>query len=171
MKQGNLAVFSLASGGDRAANMIASGTYQKEYLQLKPDVFIMSGGGNDLLENERILNLISDEPIDKTSPFLKDYGESIIMAMIFDFNEILIELGKEYPNIYHVDVRGFNHFLETNRNKRKGRYWYDELHPTKKVFAEIAKTYVAIINGELPKNKRIFSVIDYFRENGKQAPL
>ena len=290
MKQDNLAVFSLASGGDWAANMIASAAYQDKYLQLKPDVFIMSGGGNDLLENERILNLITDEPIDADSPFLKDYREyvvlrqnkkavpmcnakfcpiqyhtfddsmsaftaqldtvmlnkivngrryinkdfyrflvsfkleykilfeslhkmdplhfdslkiitqgydyalpnsrrrfgiqlliengiwlkkplethgitdpytqeSIIMAMIFDFNEMLIELGKEYPNIYHVDVRGFNHFLETSRNKRKGRYWYDELHPTKRVFAEIAKTYVAIINDDIPKNKRVVSVI------------
>lgn len=299
MKQDNLAVYSLASGGDWAANMIASGTYQNEYRLLKPDVFIMSGGGNDLLENERILNLIVDEPIDKASPFLKDYREyvvlrqnqkavpmcnanfcpiqyhtfvdsmpaysaqidtsmlhkivngrryvsndfyrflvsfkleykilfeslhkmdslhfnslkiitqgydyalpnsrrrfgiqlflengiwlkkpleshgitdpytreSIIMAMIFDFNEMLIELGKEYPNIYHVDVRGFNHFLEKSRNKRKGRYWYDELHPTKKVFAEIAKIYVAIINNNVPASKRVFRVIDDYQQTEKR---
>jgi len=90
------------------------------------------------------------------------------MAMIFDFNEMLIELGKEYPNIYHVDVRGFNHFLEKSRNKRKWRYWYDELHPTKKVFAEIAKTYVAIINNNVPASKRVFRVIDDYQKSEKR---
>ncbi len=297
MKQENLAVNSIASGGDWAANMVASGEYQGRYMHIKPDVFIMSGGGNDLLENERLTTLISGSPIPEDSPFLNDYREyvvlrqnnqpvpmcnagfcpiqyqafedsmpvytahldaallnkivngrrylnkdfyrflvsfkleykilfeslrkmdsvhfdslkiitqgydyanpnsrrrfgiqlfikngiwlkgpleklgitdsytqeSIITALIFDFNEMLIELGKEYPNIYHVDVRGFTRYLENLRNKRPGRYWYDELHPTARVFAEISETYVAIINGSIPQNQRVVNVIDFYRESG-----
>jgi hypothetical protein len=295
IKQDNLAIYSLASGGDWVSNMISSGDYQNEYRSLKPDVFIISGGGNDMVGEHRLSKMIADEPIAKDSPFLNDYKEyvvlrqnnkavpmcnanfcpieyhffsdslslytsnidaenlekivngrryihknfyrwlvtfkleykilfesirkidpahfdslkiitqgydyaipnsrkkigvrmlmrngkwlqkplenrgifdqytqeSIIMALMFDFNEMLIELGKEYPNIYHVDVRGFTRFLEVNNNKRKGKYWYDELHPSNPVFAEIAKTYIAIINNTLPKNNRVISVIQYYND-------
>jgi hypothetical protein len=91
--------------------------------------------------------------------------ESIIMAIMFDFNEMLIELGKEYNNIYHVDVRGFTSFMENHDNKKPGTYWFDELHPTNEVFAEISQTYIAIINDKVPKDKRVFNVIQYFEEN------
>jgi len=296
MKQENLAIFSLASGGDWAANMISSGEYQSQYSKIKPDVFIISGGGNDLVEEKRLTKLVSKEPISKDDPFVNDYREyvilrqnnkavplcnanfcpaeyhayadsmpgfeaninaetlekivngrrylndnfyrwlvsfkleykilfeslhkidsphfhnikiitqgydyavpnsnkklgarlfmkngkwlkkplesigicdqytqeSILMALMFDFNEMLIELGKEYPNIYHVDVRGFTSFLEIHDHQEAGAYWYDELHPTNIVFSEISKTYIAIINNRIPKNKRVFSVIEFFEEN------
>lgn len=298
IKQENLAVYSMASGGDWAANMIASGDYQQEYMSVKPDVFIISGGGNDMLENKRLMKLISKAPISIDSPFLNDYRdyvvlrqnsmpvamcnanfcpieyhlfkdsmaiyksnldsamlekivngrrylnknfyrflvifkleykilfesirkmdsvhfdslkiitqgydyavpnarrkfgirtfikngvwlkepleekeiiddytqESIVMALIFDFNEMLIELGKEYKNIYHVDVRGFTNFFENHKNKKSGKYWYDELHPTNEVFAEISNLYIAIINNNIPRSKRVFNVIQYFEENNK----
>ncbi len=296
MEQDNLAVYSIASGGDWAANMISGGEYLSDYLKFKPNVFIISGGGNDLLDEERLLNLISKEPIDEDAPFLKDYREyvvlrqnnkpvpmcnasycpieyhtfqdslatftsnidgknlekivngrryinknfyrflvtfkleykilfeslrkidsvhfdslkiitqghdyaipnsgkkfgvrlllengkwlkkpfenegitdqytqeSIVMALIFDFNEMLIELGKEYHNISHVDVRGFTSFLEQYNHKKTGTYWYNELHPSNPVFAEISKTYVAIINNNISKERRVVSVIQYFKEH------
>jgi hypothetical protein len=298
-KQDNLAVYSMASGGDWAANMISSTDYQEEYLSIKPDVFIISGGGNDIVEDNRLMNLILDKPYAVDDPFLKDYREyvvlrqnnkpvpmcnanfcpieyhlfkdsitqltsnvdgldlekivngrrflnnnyyrwlvtfkleykilfeslrkldsanfdslkiitqgydyaipnsnkkfgvrllmengkwikkpleligitdqytqeSIIMAIMFDFNEMLIELGKEYNNIYHVDVRGFTRYLEAQDNKKPGTYWFDELHPTNEVFAEISQTYITIINDNVPKDKRVFNVIQYFEENDSQ---
>ncbi len=93
--------------------------------------------------------------------------ESIVMALIFDFNEMLIELGKEYENIYHVDVRGFTSYMEIYHDENPGSFWYDELHPTNQVFAKIAEQYVAIINNKLPKGKRVFRMIDYFDENSR----
>jgi hypothetical protein len=298
IKEDNLAVYSIASGGDWASNMISSGEYQTEYLVFKPDVFIISGGGNDLLEENRLTKLISDKPIPKNSKFLGDYREyvilrqnekpvplcnanfcpieyhnfeaemplltsrvdtatlnmivngrrylnkkyyrflvafkleykilfeslnkmdsthfdslkiitqgydyaipnskrkfgvrmfiengtwlkkpleksgitdsytqkSIIMALIFDFNEMLIELGKEYPNIYHVDSRGFIDYFEKANNKKQGTYWYDELHPAKQAFAEISKVYISVINKEFPPNKRVFSVVDFYKNANK----
>lgn len=298
IKQDNLAVYSLASGGDWVANMISSGDYRKEYFSLKPDVFIISGGGNDMVGENRLSKMIVNKPISKDLPFLEDYREyvvlrqnhkavpmcnasfcpieyhsyadsmavytsnidstnlakivngrryihknfyrwlvtfkleykilfeslrkidpthfdslkiitqgydyaipnsrkkfgirlfmengkwlkkpfenkgiidqytqeSIIMAMMFDFNEMLIELGKEYPNIYHVDVRGFTQFLERHNHKKSGAYWYDELHPKNIIFIEIAKTFTAIINNKIPKNKRVFSVIENFQKKSK----
>jgi len=40
----NLAIYSMASGGDWVSNMISTHQYQFEYQKLKPDVFIISGG-------------------------------------------------------------------------------------------------------------------------------
>lgn len=299
IQENNLAVYSIASGGDWAANMISSGEYRSEYLDLKPDVFIISGGGNDLLEEKRIKKHISDQAIPKDSKFLKDYRDyvilrqnkkavplcnanfcpidyhhfknempmlvshvdtatlnmivngrrylnkkyyrflvafkleykilfeslkkmdslhfshlkiitqgydyaipnskrkfgfhlfiengiwlkkpleeegitdnytqrSIVMAMIFDFNEMLIELSKEYNNIYYVDNRGFVNYLEKAKNKKTGAYWYDELHPANHAFKEISKVYISIINQKKPTTKRVYSAIEFYQDSIKQ---
>ncbi len=125
------------------------------------DYAIPSSSKKLFWENEKWL----DKPLIMSG--IKDQytKESIVMALIFDFNEMLIELGKEYPNIYHVDVRGFTRVLEINDHKSPGTYWYDELHPTNPVFVEISKTYAAIINNNVPGQQRVFSVIEYFKES------
>ena len=78
------------------------------------------------------------------------------MAMMFDFNEMLIELGKEYPNIYHVDVRGFVHNMENRNDKKKGKYWFDEIHPKNYIFEKISEVYSAIIEDKTEKDIRVF---------------
>tara|TARA_R110001583_G_scaffold63217_2_gene185277 strand:- start:2498 stop:2812 length:315 start_codon:yes stop_codon:yes gene_type:complete len=87
--------------------------------------------------------------------------ESIVMAMMFDFNEMLIELGKEYSNIYHVDVRGFTRHMENINNKKKGKYWFDEIHPKNYIFKKIAEVYSTIIEDKAEKDVRVFRMIDY----------
>ncbi len=292
--QSNLAVYSLAAGGDWVANMIAGSEYQKEYLKLKPDIFILSGGGNDIVGDNGITHFVTNQPISMNSSFLNDYKEyvilrmngqpvplcnagfcpieyhlfqdsmpeyvsnvdtamvheivngrryltknfyrwlvtfkleykllfesihkldsvhfkslkiitqgydyaipndekkfgirlftgngqwlkdplekagitdaytqqSIVMALMFDFNEMLIELGKEYKNIYHVDVRGFTHYLEMHDGKTTGAYWFDELHPVNYVFKKIAGVYIAIINNKLPQNQKVYSVTKFYQ--------
>jgi len=89
------------------------------------------------------------------------------MALMFDFNEMLIELGKEYDNIYHVDVRGFTHYLELHDGKPTGDYWFDELHPVNHVFQKIANVYLAIINDKLPENQKVYSVIRFYQDSNR----
>jgi len=296
--QKNLAVYSLAAGGDWVSNMISGSEYQQEYLKLKPDVFILSGGGNDIVGDDGITHFVTGKPINDTASFLQDYREyvvlrlnhqpvpmcnsgfcpieyhlfkdsmgeytgnidtamvnkivngrryitknffrwlvtfkleykllfesihkldpihfkslkiitqgydyaipsdtkkfgirlftgngqwlkhplekagiydgytqqSIVMALMFDFNEMLIELGKEYDNIYHVDVRGFTRFLEKHDHQPQGSYWFDELHPVNRVFEKIANVYVAVINKKTPDKQRVYSVIDYYKDEKK----
>jgi hypothetical protein len=297
MQQKNLAVYSLASGGDWVANMVSGAEYQNEYLQIKPDIFILSGGGNDIVGDQGISHFVTNKPIAEDAPFMENYRkyvilrlnhqsvplcngnfcpieyslyqdsmlvflahvdtamlnkivngrrylnknfyrwlvtfkleykillaslhkldsihfdfmkiitqgydyvlpssqrdfgmrlitknghwlqkpfiksgitdpatqESVIMAMIFDFNEMLIEIGKEYNNIYHVDVRGFTHFMEERDCKEKGDYWFDEMHPTSYIFAKIAAVYTAIINNEMPKYQHIVNIKQFYKQNG-----
>ncbi len=292
MDNENLAIYSLASGGDWVANMISSKSYQEEYLKLKPDVFIISGGGNDILDENRLKIFINTDPLKKDDEFLKNYRkyvilrfnhkpvpmctsdfcpieyysyenkmeelsnqinqetvdhivngrrylnknfyrwlvslkleyklfltslkkldkehfkslkiitqgydysipnskkhfgvsmllengkwikkpldnmgitdpqtqQDIIMAMIFDFNEMLIEFGKESSNIYHVDSRGFTNYLENVNHQKHGSYWFDELHPKSIVFNKIAESYEAIIFNELKHKHKVVSVIKH----------
>jgi hypothetical protein len=58
---------------------------------------------------------------------------SIIMAMIFEFNEMFIELAQrpEFTHVYHIDSRG----AATDED------WFDELHYKPKPYQWVADTY------------------------------
>ncbi len=294
MMHENLAVFSMASAGDWVSNMIANHQYQFEYQKLKPDVFIISGGGNDILGDNRLASFVNSQPIDSKSEFLNNYKnyvvlrynskpvpmcnasycpaeyhtykdnmtelnnnvdslmvkqivngrryinksyyrwlvslkleykvlfesikkldeerfnslmiitqgydysipsfkekfgksmftkngewmkeplmlkgiinqqtqEDIVMTIIFDFNEMMIELGKEFDNIYHMDIRGFTQYLEKRDNKKKGKYWHDEIHPKSKVYKKISNSYEALIFNKFKNPHKVVNVIEYHK--------
>jgi len=294
MQNENLAVYSIASGGDWVSNMIASHQYQFEYQKLKPDVFIISGGGNDILGDNRLASFVNYNPIDSNSEFLVNYrnyvilrsnskpvpmcnatfcpteyhdyknimpelnknvdgkavnqivngrrylnkgyyrwlvslkleykilfeslkkldeerfkslmiitqgydysipsfkekfGKSmfskngqwlkeplmmkgitdpkiqqdIVMTLIFDFNEMIIELGKEFDNIYHIDIRGFTNFLENKDGKKHGKYWFDEIHPKSNVYKKISDSYQALIFDQFKEHHKVVNVIDHHK--------
>lgn len=98
-KDPNLAIYSLAAGGDWVANMIYGQEFKAGYQTLNPDVFIMSGGGNDMLENAGIIRFVNDKPIHELSPFLNDYRQYVILRM----SHIPVPLCKENycPPEYH----------------------------------------------------------------------
>ena len=294
MNHENLAIYSIASGGDWVSNMISSHQYQFEYLKLKPDVFIISGGGNDILGDNRLASFVNYKPIDIHSEFLVNYrkyvilrsnskpvpmcnatfcpteyhdyknimtelnnkvdnhtvdqivngrrylnkgfyrwlvslkleykilfeslkkldeerfeslmiitqgydysipsfkekfGKSmfskngkwlkeplmmkgitdpkiqqdIIMTIIFDFNEMIIELGKEFDNIYHIDIRGFTSFLETQDGKKHGKYWFDEIHPKSNVYKKISESYQTLIFNQFKEPHKVVNVIEHHK--------
>lgn len=288
-KEPNLAIYSLAFGGDWISNMISTLNYEYEYVKIKPDVFIISGGGNDIVGDYRLSNFIRMNPLPDDEPFLKSYknyviarmlhenvslcdfesceqlnikppeyqdkidttlvnqivtgkrflnknyyrmlvvvkleykllfeslrkidperfrslkiitqgydyaipsykrkfgiqllmdnGEflkeplmmngindpylqqSIVNTLIFEMNEMLLELGKEYNNVYHVDSRGITEFYEKFKGRKPGSLWYDELHPKSKIFGIIARVYSDVINDKIPAGKRVIRVKDSF---------
>jgi hypothetical protein len=57
----DFAVYSLASGGDWLLNMLAGRQYVEELSVLHPDVFLISGGGNDLVGSSRLAAIL--EPL------------------------------------------------------------------------------------------------------------
>lgn len=52
------AVKSLAAGGDWLSNIFYAGEYIEELPKLTPDVFLISGGGNDLVGNNRLALMV-----------------------------------------------------------------------------------------------------------------
>jgi len=54
----DFAVYSLASGGDWLLNMLTARHYVEELSVLHPDVFLISGGGNDLVGSNRLAAML-----------------------------------------------------------------------------------------------------------------
>lgn len=298
-KNPNLAIYSLAQGSDWVANMISNLQYEYDYVKIKPDVFIISGGGNDMVGDYRLSNFVRLNPLTADDSSLKHYrnyvllrlmrkpapicnsdtchienplfrdsasnyttkvdtvlvnqiangrrflnenfyrflvtikleykilfeslrkvdpvrfdeikiitqgydyaipsykrrfglriffdnGEwlkeplmmsgindpevqqSVVKAIIFEMNEMFIELGKEYNNVYHVDSRGITAFYEKFIGKKPGTYWYDELHPKSNIFEIISQVYTDIIDNRTPPKEQVINVIDSFLESNKQ---
>ncbi len=57
-KVGNYAIISRAGAGDWLSNMIWSGEYVESFPVHTPDVFLISGGGNDLVGENRLTTMI-----------------------------------------------------------------------------------------------------------------
>ena len=57
----NHAVYSLASGGDWLSNMSFSEDYIDKINELKPDYFMISGGGNDLIHKNHLQYLLLEK--------------------------------------------------------------------------------------------------------------
>lgn len=54
----DLAVYSVAAGGDWLLNMLSAREYVEELSVLHPNVFLISGGGNDLVGSRRLATII-----------------------------------------------------------------------------------------------------------------
>ena len=70
------AVYSLAAGGDWLSNIFYSGEYIEELPKVSPDVFLISGGGNDLVGNNRLASMVINPMLEKkrsltSEPLLK----------------------------------------------------------------------------------------------------
>jgi hypothetical protein len=52
------AVYSLASGGDWLSNILYTKEYIEELPKISPDVFLISGGGNDMVGNHRLATMV-----------------------------------------------------------------------------------------------------------------
>jgi hypothetical protein len=54
----NFALYSVAAGGDWLLNMLSAREYIEELSVIHPDVFLISGGGNDLVGSNRIAAML-----------------------------------------------------------------------------------------------------------------
>ncbi|MBY0426555.1 MAG: hypothetical protein K2Q22_13020, partial [Cytophagales bacterium] len=86
------AIDSIAYAGDWLANMLYEGKYITALQQLDPDVFLISGGGNDLVTDGRLASFVKTN-----SPLLQSESQSII-ASSNSKNDKFRELGKLYLN-------------------------------------------------------------------------
>ncbi len=206
-------IYSLGFGGDWLANILVKREYEKVLEKEKPQVFLVSGGGNDLVDHSRLASLVHEqsperdkdpktyrndaylclmrlfrwqyrrlyERIGKAHPglYIISHGydfaipssrwgtgpiqiltnivvngkwlkrplesrgitdpeaqEGVIRFMIDDFNQMLLELADEFPNVHHIDSRG-----KVGRDE-----WYNELHPNREGFKKITRQYEELID-------------------------
>ncbi|QNF33838.1 SGNH/GDSL hydrolase family protein [Adhaeribacter swui] len=249
----NFAVYSIAYGGDWFTNILYDEKYVEELSIHRPDVFLISGGGNDLLSANRLAimvdaeakgplrsatelkNLLAQETEQDKADMLVGYryltkdfysfiwllkaqyyklfqgicssgkfdkmqiitqgydyafptykyrwlqwyrlqpllnwlagsgkwlkrplmikgirnqeiSRQIIKALIFEVNQLFIELTSQFTNVYHVDCRGTApHFHD----------WFDELHLPSEKYRQIAQAYQkCIVNPPANKVAKVVS--------------
>jgi len=66
----NIAVYSIAAGGDWLLNMLSEKKYVEQLSTMHPDVFIISAGGNDLLGNNRLAAMV--DPSGRSHEFVNN---------------------------------------------------------------------------------------------------
>ncbi|MBN2482281.1 MAG: SGNH/GDSL hydrolase family protein [Bacteroidales bacterium] len=76
-KRKDYAVYSLAYGGDWLANILYQGEYVEGLPVHTPDVFLISGGGNDLVSKNRLTTMMINPLKDPVTEPSKDYIESV----------------------------------------------------------------------------------------------
>jgi hypothetical protein len=87
---------------------------------------------------------------------------SVVAAMIDEFNEMLIECGKDYVNVYHIDCRGI-----TSSEKD----WRDELHPQTRIFKKIAQVYMRCMEeGRGRADNRVYRVEELYGGDKSKDP-
>lgn len=78
------AVYSTAYGGDWLSNMLYNMTYLNELPKVSPDVYLLSGGGNDMVGSFQIANFVCDSSINKllkAPDFMKGFRTDVIYRM------------------------------------------------------------------------------------------
>jgi lysophospholipase L1-like esterase len=87
----NLAIFSLDAAGDLLENMIQVNEFTPAIIQEKPDIFLISGGGNDTVADGRLETLLH--------PFNNSFrAEDYLNKNFDDFVDEIMKLYRELFN-------------------------------------------------------------------------
>lgn len=83
----------------------------------------------------------------------KDLQRALIMACIYEFNQMFISLAQDprFKNVFHIDCRG----LAT-----KEEDWYDEMHYKSHVFKKVADAYNYVIENHGNNIAKVIRVVD-----------
>ena len=77
------AIYSLAAGGDWLSNMMYTGEYISELPKVSPDVFLISGGGNDMVGDNRLATMVRN-PMQEGKLDLEKLGKEHKYKVLLD---------------------------------------------------------------------------------------
>jgi hypothetical protein len=103
MEADNLAISTIAAGGDWLANMLdnQSQQYVDKLSTIQPDVFLISGGGNDLVSDKRLSIMVRNFHTQGARTFVDDPNDpdAIASTSMFDLkiSELLLKRKGELP--------------------------------------------------------------------------
>lgn len=123
----DLAVYSIASGGDWLLNMLTGRQYVEELSISHPEWFLISGGGNDLVGARRLATILQPDggsiEFDKnkwTQYLIDDFAEKKEVPLREDFYEGLPFLSKDFYALlmfFHLQYYFlFNGILKTEKD-------------------------------------------------------
>lgn len=74
------AIYSIANGGNWLTNMIYDGKYVEELSIHKPDVFLLSGSGNDLVGSSRLALMVDKNAKYPKYKFINEISDRLLSA-------------------------------------------------------------------------------------------
>lgn len=94
-------MFCCSYGGDWLANIYAEEEYLKALRKYKPDVFLLSGGGNDLVGGMRMLTILRDykSGMRGVDLIIHDEFESILEDFRTIYRAIFKKVFNEFPDM------------------------------------------------------------------------
>lgn len=116
-------IYSLGYAGDWLANIYKENEYSESIRLYKPDVFLISGGGNDLVGSKRMETLLKKYKINSTAEdlIIKNKFEKLLEDLRVLYNRIFTNLTIEQPNLKIIS-HGYDYpFLDGKENKWFGK--------------------------------------------------
>jgi len=162
-KNENYLIYSDAYGGDWITNIIYEGQYIEALTIHKPDVFLISGGGNDLVGNERMAVMVSkqaQEDIKHTEQTLinienKQHRELILSAQPFitkEFYAFILTMKAQYTMLFN----GLYHNTDRFKDMISITHGYAYPYPKKGVNFSWQYPLQPIVNSFLGSGKWLF---------------
>jgi hypothetical protein len=148
-KKRDYALYSLAYAGDWMANIL----YEQEYIEMlsviQPDVFLISGGGNDLLGDMRLAKLLKPR---NSSPKLDEKAFS--------------KMDKEEKNIFVKSCLNKNYYRLIKLLEFNYRYLFYSIEEKSSKFKKL-QIITQGYDYAIPSSKRGINPILHFLENGQ----
>lgn len=170
----DFSIYSVDYGGDWLANIYAEEEYLKALRKCKPDVFLLSGGGNDLVGGERMLEVLRDYQSGASGVdlIIQEEFESILEDFRVIYRAIFQKVFQEFPAI-KIICHGYDYPYFEGKDKvwfgkpfRKrgiknldiqneiGHYLIDKFHEMMQgIQSEFAGVYYIDNRGLVPRNQ------------------
>lgn len=95
-----LAVFSLGAAGDHLRNMTTEAEYIDIIERENPEVFLISGGGNDLVGNGRLSRMLHRFEAGRApDDYLNETFTAFMNEIRFEYNRLFESLSTQFPNL------------------------------------------------------------------------
>lgn len=116
----NYAVLSLALGGDWLANELYENEYEPAVDRFQPHAFLISGGGNDLVGDYRLMTFL--KPIDQVAQadrnnpekYLTDRFSAILNAFRIQYFLFFRDFTLRYPLVGKIITQGYDYPIPSN---------------------------------------------------------
>lgn len=149
------AIYSLGFAGDWLSNILEEREYMHALQKIDADVFLISGGGNDLVGGNRIATLL--RPYSPKNPdvlpkdYLNEEFERIIDNIAFLFNKLFHNLTSKHPDMQIIS-HGYDYCIPVNGT------WFGA--PMEYIGIPATATF----NGESLQRLIVKEIIDRFNE-------
>ena len=110
-------IYSLGFGADWLANMLVKKEYEQVLKDEKPQVFLISGGGNDLVDHSRLASLVHEQSADrdKNPEKYRNPAYHCLMKLFQrQYRRLYQRILEAHPGL-HIISHGYDHAIPSSR--------------------------------------------------------